>query len=225
MTPSDRHPAGRPLIIAVTGGIGSGKSVVCRILSSLGYPVYDCDKRAKAIMDASDRIKSIICDKITPQGVNPDGSLNRAAIAGVVFNDPASLAILDSTVHDEVTADIKAWRASYAKTASDDLSDAPGPGLLFVETAIPFKSGLYRFVDDIWEVTAPEEIRVARASARDNVPPEAIRKRIAAQASESPSSAAKADPASVPGFRTILNDGSTPILPAILRLLSEYDHT
>lgn len=73
----------RQKLIAITGGIGSGKSVVCRILSSLGYPVYDCDSRAKALMEASEDIKATLKREITPSAINPDGTLNRQAIAEV----------------------------------------------------------------------------------------------------------------------------------------------
>lgn len=210
-----------PLLIAVTGGIGSGKSVVCRVLSALGYPVYDCDSRAKEIMDSSDEIKSVISGEISEEAVNPDGSINRPALADAVFGDPAKLAILDRAVHSAVTSDIRAWRASRAESAVGG-SDGIRQSLLFVETAIPFKSGLFRMVDDIWEVTASEEIRIARAAARDKVSAESIRRRIASQSAESPSVRAAAEPDSAPGFRTLLNDGSTPLLPAIQRLLSGY---
>lgn len=219
MTPGKETNPQAPLLIAVTGGIGSGKSVVCRVLSALGYPVYDCDSRAKEIMDSSDEIKSVISGEISEEAVNPDGSINRPALADAVFGDPAKLAILDRAVHSAVTSDIRAWRASYADA---DLGDGKSQPLLFVETAIPFKSGLFRMVDDIWEVTASEEIRIARAAARDKVSAESVRRRIASQAAESPSVRAAAEPDSAPGFRTLLNDGSTPLLPAIQRLLSGY---
>lgn len=201
-------------LIAVTGGIGSGKSVVCRILSSLGYPVYDCDSRAKALMAASEEIKEVLRGRITPDAVNPDGTLNRAAIAEVVFSNPDKLAILDRTVHAAVNADIAEWR----ETAGGRTPDA-GTALLFIESAIPFKSGLHKIVDDIWEVAAPEEVRVARAVKRDNVSEEAVRKRIASQAAESPAAFATANPSTAPSYRTILNDGASPLLPQILNLI------
>lgn len=213
----------RQKLIAITGGIGSGKSVVCRILSSLGYPVYDCDSRAKALMEASEDIKATLKREITPSAINPDGTLNRQAIAEVVFNDPAKLAILDKTVHSAVKADILAWRdgrsGKHHKTVNEEKEL---PDLLFVETAIPFKSGLHRIVDDIWEVTAPEEIRVKRATARDNVPAETIRRRIAAQSNESPTVYSKSSPNKEFSFKTIPNDGSTPLLHSIQQLLATY---
>lgn len=205
----------KPILIAVTGGIGSGKSVVCRILASLGYQIYDCDSRAKKLMEESDSIKETLKREITPEAVNPDGSINRRAIADVVFSDPGKLAILDRAVHSAVTADILRWR--------DNASSAtPAPDLLFVETAIPIKSGLYRLVDDIWEVTAPEEVRVARAVSRDNSSEEAVRGRIASQAAESPSLHSAANPAENISCRTLPNDGEAPLLPAILELLALY---
>ncbi len=219
----------KPLMIAVTGGIGSGKSVVCRILSSLGYPVYDCDSRAKALMDASDEIKAVLVKDITPSAVNPDGSVDRKAVAAEVFSNPTKLAVLERLAHSAVKTDIAEWRDALMAKYSTDLNgggsrELPGPRLFFVETAIPFKSGLHEIVDDMWEVTAPEDIRVARAAARDNADAESIRRRMAAQMAESPSARAAAGTDSpVVGYRTIANDGTTPLLPSILRLLSRYD--
>ncbi len=207
--------ANKPLMIAITGGIGSGKSLVCRILLSLGYKVYDCDSRAKKLMDESHSIKKTLVSDITSDAVNSDGTINRRALASVVFSNPAKLAILDKAVHSVVTTDITQWRDSSAE-------GNPSAGILFVETAIPFKSGLYRMVDDIWEVTAPEMVRVARAISRDNTTMEAIKNRIASQTAESPSHYAAANPEEAITYRTLPNDGTAPLLPAIQSLLAQY---
>ncbi len=198
-----------PKLIAVTGGIGSGKSFVCDILAQLGYKVYDCDTRAKALMEADYDIKKALATKITPEAINADGTLNRKAIAKVVFSNPAKLAILDKTVHSAVLSDLLKWKERNSSER-----------VLFVETAIPFKSNLYRVVDDIWEICAPEEVRVARAVKRDQSTPEAIRARISNQLGESPSVWAEQNP----GFRfhTLVNDGKQPVDNEISKLLETY---
>ena len=79
-----------PLLIAVTGGIGSGKSVVCRVLRTLGYPVFDCDSEARAIMDSDRTIHGRLCSAISADVVR-DGVIDRRMLASIVFADAAKL--------------------------------------------------------------------------------------------------------------------------------------
>ena len=65
------------MLTAITGGIGSGKSIVSKILAAMGYPVYDCDSRAKLLMDQDDQIKKALCSEIHADCVRTDGSINR----------------------------------------------------------------------------------------------------------------------------------------------------
>lgn len=187
----------RPVIIAVTGGIGSGKSVVSRILRSMGYPVYDCDSRARYLQDADPEMRRRIASEITSDALNADGSLNRQALARCVFADADKLSALNRIVHAAVAEDL---------VAQIEAETIRGAELIFVETAILYESGFDRFVDEIWEVSAPEELRVARVMARNNISAEEVRARIAAQA-----------PAAVnSNHHIIINDGETPLLPQIL---------
>lgn len=188
--------------IAVTGGIGSGKSVVCRILSAMGYEVYDCDSEAKAIMDTDAGMKRRIAREIAAGAVGEDGRLDRKAIADVVFADARKLEALNSIVHGAVRDDIsrRARRAEYR-----------GAQLFFVETAILYESGLDRMVDEVWEVTAPEEIRIRRAMRRDGSDYDRIKARIEAQEA--------ASKGSHPRVFRIVNDGVEPVVPQISKLL------
>lgn len=184
-------------IVAVTGGIGAGKSVVCHSLRALGYPVYDCDSEARRLMNSDKAMQARIVAEVTPKALNADGTLCRPAISACVFADTAKLQVLNSIVHGAVRADFLRW------------ADSHGSSPLFVETAILYESGFDALVSEVWEVTAPAELRIARVERRSGLSREEITRRIAAQSSESR-----------PSHRIIINDGITPVLSRILSLLS-----
>lgn len=156
-------------LIAITGGIGAGKSVLCRVLRSLGYEVFDCDSEAKALMDSDSNIKERIAAEVDTASIMADGSIDRARLAAKVFTDKAALERLNTIVHGAVRARIEQWRAS--RTAD----------VAFIETAILYQSGLNGVVDAEWRVVAPDELRVTRVMARNGVSREAVQSRIAAQ--------------------------------------------
>jgi dephospho-CoA kinase len=194
----------RPTIISITGGIGSGKSVVSKILLTLGYSVYDCDSRAKSLMDNSDEIKAEIAQQISSEVVK-DGSINRPLLASIVFADKQKLSRLNSIVHTHVKRDLTAWAERKA--------DAK---IVFVETAILYGSGLHQVVDCDWRVIAPEEVRIARVIDRNKATREQVKQRIASQAQEE----------SYRHISTlqIVNDNETPLLPQILELVNKHAH-
>lgn len=187
-------------LIAIVGGIGSGKSVVSCILESMGYKVYDCDSKAKTIMDNSAEIHKQLCAEIHPQAV-VNGVINRQLISQVVFNDESALKRLNAIVHKFVLEDLKLWRASFV----DDSKP------LFVETAIPRSSNILCIVDDIWEVTAPIEVRISRVIKRNNISREQVIARIRKQEAE----------LDIANAHAIQNDGEHPILPVINKFLTE----
>ena len=154
--------------IAIIGGIGSGKSVVSQILRVMGFPVYDCDAEAKRLMDNSQKIKSRIVDAFGEESLL-NGQLNRPYLATMVFGFPENLKKLNGIVHPEVHADFEQWVAEC------------NAGAVFVETAILFESGMDAFVDEIWLVDAPEDIRVARVVKRNGLPVEQVQARIRSQ--------------------------------------------
>lgn len=189
-------------LIAIAGGIGCGKSVVSRILSALGYRVYDSDSRAKKLMDNDDTIKQAIAREISPDTITSSGQIDRKLLAAIVFADKEKLQRLNSIVHGAVKRDIAAWRERHPVEP------------LWVESAIIYESGISEMVDEVWEVTAPEEICVDRVVKRNGISPEEVRMRIDAQAV----------PVASPHERvfTILNDGVQPLLPQVLNLLSRF---
>ena len=101
-------------IVAITGGIGSGKSVLSRILMAWGYDVYDCDCEAKRIMDSDESIKRRIASEIDA-GVVSDGVIDRVLLAKIVFNDKAKLSILNSIVHNAVRHQIAEWARQHSE--------------------------------------------------------------------------------------------------------------
>lgn len=185
-------------LIAITGGIGAGKSVVCKMLSALGHPVYDCDSQAKAIMDNSTEIKRRIATEIAAEAIAGD-TIRRDILASVVFNDPAKLQALNEIVHGHV-------REHIGRMASQ----TPHP-VLFVETAILYESRLDEMVSQVWDVTAPVATRVNRIVARNSCTPGQALERINAQNlnPERPHHT----------IHRIINDDVTPVLPQVLRLL------
>lgn len=188
--------------VAITGGIGSGKSAVCRCLTAMGLPVYDCDSRARAIMDTDVAIHRRIADEISPEVIS-DGCIDRKRLAAIVFNDREKLSQLNSIVHGAVRDDIRRWKSLHAHDP-----------VLFIETAILLESNLHRLVDCVWVVTARREVRLARACSRDNAQPEAIAARMDRQRIP-----ARTD-VDVPLYE-IDNNGPTPLLPRIFVLLAD----
>ena len=154
--------------VAITGGIGSGKSVVSRLLRVEGYPVYDCDSQAKRIMDNDAEIQRQLQNAFG-EDVVVDGVIHRQKLASLVFGNSENLRKLNAIVHPAVIADIKKWSVAEQKD------------LVFVETAILRESGMETLVDEVWVVDAPKDIRVARVMVRNNMPEEDVRKRIDSQ--------------------------------------------
>ena len=142
--------------VAITGGIGSGKSVVSRLLRVEGYPVYDCDSQAKRIMDNDAEIQRQLQNAFG-EDVVVDGVIHRQKLASLVFGNSENLRKLNSIVHPAVIADIKKWSVAEQKD------------LVFVETAILRESGMETLVDEVWVML------------RNNMPEEDVRKRIDSQ--------------------------------------------
>ncbi|SMB81937.1 dephospho-CoA kinase [Hymenobacter roseosalivarius DSM 11622] len=146
------------LRIGITGGIGSGKSIVCRLFQLLGAPVYDSDYRAKWIMANELRLRAELLATFGPQTFSEAGQLDRAYLARVAFSDPAQLARLNALVHPHVGRDFEAWAAEQQQA---------GHPYLLKEAALLYESGAYRQLDRIITVFAPQAVRQARVLRRD----------------------------------------------------------
>lgn len=191
------------MLTAITGGIGSGKSIVSKILGAMGYPVYDCDSRAKLLMDRDEEIKKALCSEIHADCVRADGSINRGRLSEIVFGDAEALGRLNAIVHAAVRSDLKRW-----------CRENIGSERLFVETAILYQSGLDVMVDDVWDVDAPTELRIERVMARNSFSRQQVEARISAQDSYVPARLH-------PMVFSIINDGCIPLLPQIENLLGQ----
>ena len=154
--------------VAITGGIGSGKSVVSQLLRIEGYPVYDCDSQAKTIMDCNVEMQRMLQNAFGG-GVVIDGVVQRRLLADIVFRNAENLQSLNAIVHPAVRRHFEAWRAMQSGNC------------VFVETAILKESGMEAMVDAVWIVDAPEEERIKRVMARNGLPAEAVIERINSQ--------------------------------------------
>lgn len=159
-------------IIGITGGIGAGKSVISRILRGRGFIVFDCDREARRLMTADDELKRRLVNLCGENVYKENGELDRPYLASIIFNDDEKRKEVNGCVHAAV-------RHEFI-SISEKIKD-----IVFVEAAIMGSSGLARLCGEIWNVIAPEEIRVARALSRGNITEENIRARIEAQKHES----------------------------------------
>jgi len=157
--------------ILVTGPIGSGKSAVCRLLQERGVPVYDCDAKTKSLYA---RRKDLIPRLETALGTalcGPDGALDKARLAALIFGDAQARETLEGIVHPELLRDFRRWR-----------SRRKGAPFVVLESAILLSKPLFRGLPDaVVLVDAPEELRLRRAMERDGASEEAVRRRMAAQ--------------------------------------------
>ena len=144
------------LKIGLTGGIGSGKSIVAQMFAVLGIPVYFADEVSKRLMVENEELKWAITSHFG-NGAYTDGILNRPYLANLVFNDGEKLSLLNSLVHPATIADAAAWMQKQA---------AP---YIIKEAALIFESGSNKDLDYVIGVDAPKELRINRAVARDNV--------------------------------------------------------
>ncbi|MEQ9373548.1 MAG: dephospho-CoA kinase [Imperialibacter sp.] len=149
-------PTSKPLLVGVTGGIGSGKSTVCKIFEVLGVPVYNSDNRAKALMVEDKELVEEIKAAFGEEAYLDNKNLNRNFLAKEVFSNPSKLETLNSLVHPAVGRDFAAWVAVQ--------SSQP---YVIKEAALLFETGSHNSLDSVVLVTAPEELRIIRVLARD----------------------------------------------------------
>lgn len=138
----------------IAGGIGSGKSYVCRRLEARGFQVYDCDHAAKRLMRTSPVLREALTRLIGPDTYLPEAHgyrLNKAAVARFLLESDAHARAVDAIVHPAVFRDFEE------------------SGMQWMESAIMYESGIYRLVDRVIVVTAPEELRIQRIMQRDGI--------------------------------------------------------
>lgn len=195
----------KPLFVGITGGIGSGKSIVCRVFNALGIPVYLADDRAKSIINTNPDLVAAIKDRFGPSVYGPDGLIDRKQLAALVFGpgNEANLHALNNMVHPIVALDTLRWVEANS-----------GAPYLIKEAAILFESGAYRAVHYSVLVTAPFELKLARVMARDGAARHEIEARMANQWSDEKKT-------ELADF-VIVNDEKTPLLPQVLQLHQRF---
>lgn len=158
--------------VGVTGGIGSGKSTVCKLFADMGVAVYDCDSEAKRLMTECEVVRRGIVEEFGVEAYL-DGQLNRAYLAERVFGCEEQLARLNAIVHPAVREDFREWCRQHEQ----DL-------YVLMESAILFDAGFESEVDLTLAVVAPRELRVMRVCNRSGLTPEQVEERIAHQMSD-----------------------------------------
>ena len=183
-------------LIGVTGGIGSGKSVVCRICALRGLPVYDCDSRARQLMDESDAIKAELCRVSGTDVLTCEGGVDRSLLAGLIFSSEHMRMSVNAIVHEAVRHDLASWVSALRVNTA------------LLESAVLHTSGLDMLVDEIWLVTAPRELRVGRVMRRSGLSRGQVEARISAQEHELSGLPRRK-------VRRIVNDGAVSLLAAL----------
>ena len=158
-------------MIIISGGIGSGKSVVSRMLRLMDRFVYDCDMEAKVIMAADPEVRGFLLSEFGPDVYLPDGEINKDILRTVIFSDAEKRDALNSLVHREVREDV-------ARTVAERGED------IFVESAIPSTGGLLALASEVWHVDAREEVRIQRICRRSNISEAQARRIIESQQQE-----------------------------------------
>jgi dephospho-CoA kinase len=182
--------------VGLTGNIGSGKSIVARIFSILGVPVYNADYQAKQIMSNIDVVNQIV-QLFGAKILLDSTTINRAALANIVFENPSKLQKLNNLIHPLVKADFLKWCSKYQAFP-----------YVIQEAAILFESGFNKLFDSTILVQAPESICIARVMKRDSVTAEDVKARMKNQWSQELK-------ASLSDY-VIVNDEATMLIPQVL---------
>ena len=184
--------------IGITGGIGSGKSVVSKLLSIHGIPVYDTDSAAKRLNDTSSFIREKLSEKFGTE-LYAEGMLNRPLLASFIFQNPENLQFVNSIVHPEVNKDFLVWKSQQRSA------------IIAIESALLFESKLNEMVDFTVNISAPMEIKIQRIEKRNQWEREKIIARINNQISDEERNR-------LSNF-TIINDNRHSLLQQIEKLL------
>lgn len=186
--------------VGITGGIGSGKSIVAKILHEMGYPVYSSDQRAKDLMHEDTSIVEGL-KQLFGEEAYVNNELNRAYIATQIFKDESKRVAMNNLVHPAVRKDFKEW------------VERQNSSLVFQESALLFETGNYRSFDAVFLVSAPEEIRMKRVKERDHLSDEQVLSRFKAQMPEE-------EKRKLTNY-VVDNSGNEFLIPQILKLIKE----
>ena len=187
--------------LAITGSIGSGKSVVSRMMNVLGVPVYDCDVNAKRLMTDDEFIVSELKRMFGDECYEDDGTLNRQYIASRIFTDKENIKRVNSLVHPVVKRDFEEWAARQESS------------VVAVETAILYESGMIEAVDKVLVVWADRETAISRTMQRSGMNRIQVENRMNNQMS--------VDDLLLMSDYSLYNDGDEPLMPRVMSVVEE----
>lgn len=193
-----------PLQVGITGGIGAGKSLVCRIFHCLGIPVYDADGHAKELMTTDVILVTNIKKEFGELSYNTDGSLNREYLSSTVFSEHEKLKKLNELVHPRVGEDYRRWVERNGNCH-----------YLVKEAALLFEAGSDKLLDRVVVVHAPEVLRIQRVLARD---PQRSEDQVRAIINNQMSEEEKMERADF----IIRNDEQALVIPQVVKLHNEF---
>lgn len=194
----------QPYQVGITGGIGSGKSVVCKIFSCLGIPVYDADSHAKEIMTTDGILIEQIKKEFGDLSYHSDGTLNRKYLSEVAFHDPQRLAVLNNLIHPRVQEDYGQWVHRQGDHA-----------YVIKEAALLLEAESAKTLNFIITVYAPDSIRMHRVLSRDPHRNEAQVKAIMNKQLPEEEKMKRAN-------AVIVNDDRTLVIPQVLLLHQQF---
>jgi dephospho-CoA kinase len=189
------------LKVGITGGIGSGKTTVCKMFEALGVPVYYADDEAKQLMVNDLHLKAKIIAEFGEAAYLTDGSLNRRHLAEIIFHDAGKRLVLNGLVHPVVLDHGRNWHEAQCLAGAE---------FTLKEAALLIESGSYKDLDVLILVSAPMQVRIKRVMARDGVTAQSIKQRIRSQLSER-------ERLKFAHF-SIKNDGKTALVPQVWQL-------
>lgn len=187
--------------LGITGGIGSGKSVVSKVLRLMGIPVYDCDSKAKELMRNDPDLRKSLIGIAGKDVYNDDGGINVKYLSSFLFSDKGNRALVDSVVHPCVKSDFLRW------------ADKRDEILVGVESAILFEAGMNLIVDKTVMVYAPEPLRVTRVMKRNGCSQDEAMARIHAQMPD--------EKKKLLADFVICNDDSEPVLLQLEKMIKQ----
>jgi len=184
--------------VGVTGGIGSGKSLVCKIFRCLNVPVFYADDEAGILLETDLEIRLTLTG-IFSKELYLSGKLNKQMLADLIFSDKKNMDIVNNAIHPAVLKRFTEWCACQTKAA-----------YVIMEAAIIFETGTDHFLDKVINISAPEAIRIERVCKRDGISKDKVIERVNNQLTENERKE-KAD-------INLVNDGRMMLLPQILEV-------
>ncbi len=190
------------LKVGITGGIGSGKSLVCKIIESIGYPVFYSDDSAKLIIADDPNVRVALISRYGNE-IYSENELNRVLLSSKIFENECERSFVNELIHPKV------------REAFNNFANFHTKSIVFNEAAILFETGSYKHFDRTILITAPQDIRIARVIKRDNCTKKSVLKRMNSQWTD--------EKKQVLAHSIIINDGTQALLIQIEQLIADLE--